>query len=76
MSDRNEGSIKSLGKTPLALEIEQVRDATLKAAAKRQHLPQPLFWSLFHSRIRQLKQEKHNERVIKQAIAQIFDGSS
>ena len=72
MSDQNDSSRP--GKTPLALELEQVRDATLRAAAKRDHLPQPLFWSLFHARIRELKQEKSTERAIKQAFAQILDG--
>lgn len=62
-------------KTPIALELEQVRQATLQAAAKRNVLPQPLFWSLFHSRIKELKKEKSSERAIKQAIAQIFGGS-
>ena len=74
MSDQNGDT--SVRKTPLAIELEQVRDATLRAAAKREHLPQPLFWSLFHSRIRELKQEKSSERAIKQTLAQIFDGSS
>ena len=50
--------------SPLAVEIKDLSEAVGRAAAKRSRLPQPLFWSLFHSRIEELKRKKNKQRIL------------
>ena len=56
-------------RSSVAERIERVRSATLKAAEKREHLPQPLFWSLFHAELEEIRKEKK----LKRALNDIFN---
>ena len=47
-----------------AKEIADLQDKILKFARNRERLPQPLFWSLFNSRIREIKKNKELERLL------------
>jgi hypothetical protein len=58
--DSNEPSI--------ARRLDKIRSATIQAAEKRGRLPQPLFWSLFHSEIAQLKKEKELRRLLQEVL--------
>ena len=53
-------------KSPIAQEIERLKVATESAAAKREHLPQPLFWSLFGSQIKELRAAKKRDRELRE----------
>ena len=56
-------------RSSVAERIERVRSATLKAAEKREHLPQQLFWSLFHAELEEIRKEKK----LKRALNDIFN---
>ena len=58
----------SESKSTIALEIERLKKATIEAAAKRDQLPQPLFWSLFHSSLKEIRKAKEEERVLSQLL--------
>lgn len=55
-------------KSALSRRIQEVKDATLNAAERRQgadkRLPQPLFWSLFHAELAEIKQQKAIRRLL------------
>jgi len=51
-------------KTRLSEELDRLKRASIDALSKRETVPQPLFWSLFHSELAQLKRRKHLERFI------------
>jgi hypothetical protein len=54
----------------LAREIEALRDKVKDLTEARSRLPQPLFWSLFNSRIREIKERKEAERTIKAVLGE------
>jgi len=51
-----------------AKEIADLQDKILKFARNRERLPQPLFWSLFNSRIRDIKKNKELERLLNDVL--------
>ena len=57
-------------KSELAIEIEQLKESISSAMLKRPRLPQPLFWSLFGQRIREIRKRREAQR----ALAAILDG--
>jgi hypothetical protein len=59
---------KAPGRSPLAHRVERLRDATVKAAERRERLPQPLFWSLFRSEINDIKRRKARARALSAAL--------
>lgn len=50
----------------IAQKLEQIKELTLAAAQKRSHLPQPLFWSLFHAQLAEVKREKKALRELEE----------
>ena len=46
----------------VAREIQRIKSATIEAAEKRDRLPQPLFWSLFHSALKEVRDAKKRKR--------------
>lgn len=50
--------------------LEKIKEDTLAAASKRSHLPQPLFWSLFHAQLASLKAEKKAVRELEELFSQ------
>ena len=57
-------------KSSIAKEIEGLQGTILRLARDRERLPQPLFWSLFNSRIREIKQNKEVRRVLQEAFGE------
>jgi hypothetical protein len=51
-----------------AKEIADLQDRILKLAHNRERLPQPLFWSLFNSRIHEIKKNKELERLLNDVL--------
>lgn len=54
----------------VAYHLQHLKAAVWKTIKKREKLPQPLFWSLFHVEVRELKQRRQKERLLKK----IFQG--
>jgi hypothetical protein len=52
----------------VAERVERLRDATVKAAERRERLPQPLFWSLFRSEVEAIKKRKARARALSAAL--------
>jgi hypothetical protein len=50
----------------IAQKLEQIKELTLAAAQRRSHLPQPLFWSLFHAQLAEVKREKKALRELEE----------
>ncbi len=71
MADEEETGPVPKGPTEIAVEIKRLRDATLDAARKREFLPQPLFWSLFHTELKRLKSEREQIRAIEEALSKL-----
>jgi hypothetical protein len=54
----------------LAKEIEALRSKVKDLSESRDRLPQPLFWSLFNSRIQDIKRQKEAERTVKAVLGE------
>lgn len=52
--------------TAIARSVERLKKATFGAVAKREKLPQPLFWSLFCVEVAELRKRKERQRVLRQ----------
>lgn len=55
-------------KSKLSQELSNLQHSVLKAVASRDCLPQPLFWSLFNSKIKELRERKESLRKIDQLL--------
>ena len=55
-------------RSSIATELERLKTSTIEAAAKRERLPQPLFWSLFHSVISEVREKKRAQRVVDELL--------
>ncbi len=64
-----ESGVSNPGPTDIARELAQIKLDALAAAGKRSHLPQPLFWSLFHSRLAGLKSAKKQVRELEELFS-------
>ena len=60
--------IQPLERTAIAREVSSLQDTVLRLARDRERLPQPLFWSLFNSRLKDIKRHKEEQRAIKAAL--------
>jgi hypothetical protein len=52
----------------LAEELQELKSTILRVASERERLPQPLFWSLFRTRIDAIRKAKEVERVIAEEL--------
>jgi len=68
--DREDDELVTSQKSVIAEGVERLQKATLNAASKRERLPQPTFWYLFHSELKELKAKKKQQR----ALQEIFSG--
>ena len=55
-------------KSLISSRVDRLKGATLKIIRGRDRLPQPFFWSLFHSEIAEIKKKKHKQRVYDNTI--------
>lgn len=60
--------------TAAAQRLRTLKQASFRAAEKRERLPQPLFWSLFHEELRQIKKEKRRDREVTAFLNSILRG--
>ncbi len=51
-----------------AKEIADLQERILRLARDRERLPQPLFWSLFNSRIQEIKKDKELKRLLSDVL--------
>lgn len=56
------------GRTALAERLDRLKQATFRTVTRRERLPQPLFWSLFHSEVREIKRKKDELRLARKAF--------
>lgn len=64
----NEGPCVPAEKSHTAKEIEDLQDRIVRLASNRERLPQPLFWSLFTSRINEIKKNKELARLLNDVL--------
>lgn len=57
-------------RSAVAREIAELQETILRLARDRERLPQPLFWSLFNSRLEDIKRHKESERALKSALGE------
>ncbi len=57
-------------RSALASEIQELKASIDRAISKRERLPQPMFWSLFHSRIKSIRERREISRL----LGDIFGG--
>lgn len=69
--DDTEPKLQGKEASPIAKDLKRVRDAALDAAAKRDKLPQPLFWSLFFTELNAVKREREQIRHIEEALSKL-----
>ena len=50
--------------SPVARAVSRLKSASMQAARERETLPQPLFWSLFHSQLADIKKLKQQKGLI------------
>jgi hypothetical protein len=50
--------------SPIAKEIQRLKEKTIQATRDRERLPQPLFWSLFRSQLDLIREEKRMKRAV------------
>ena len=50
------------GPSALAERVRRLRGAALSAIERRERLPHPLFWSLFHSEVGELRRQRARAR--------------
>jgi len=52
----------------LAVAIENLKRSCVSAADKREHLPQPLYWSLFNAELARIKKIKAKRDLIESVL--------
>ena len=68
ISEVEEEPVRVKEPTPIAEEIRRLQAATLASIEKRERLPQPLFWSLFHSELEKVRRAKKQERLLQEVL--------
>ena len=53
----------------IAKALMRLRESSFDAVKRREHLPQPLFWSLFRTEITEIKRKKELRRL----VSSLFD---
>ena len=55
----------------VARAVERLKAVSFKTAREREQVPQPLFWSLFHAQLKDIKAKKRESRL----LSELFGGS-
>jgi hypothetical protein len=61
----------ALEPSSVARAVERLKAASFKTAREREQVPQPLFWSLFHAQLQDIKAKKREARL----LSELFGGS-
>ena len=62
--DEDSETPKAVTPSELAQEIKELQQSVSSAMQKRERLPQPLFWSLFNSRIKDMRKRREALRTL------------
>lgn len=57
-------------RSAVAVDIEKLQSTVKRLASERETLPQPLFWSLFHSRLEAIRKQKEISRVVRETLGE------
>lgn len=64
--EQQEDAENASGPSEISRALSRLKNATIDAAAKRQQLPQPLFWSLFACEIEEIKRCKRQKNLLQE----------
>ena len=64
MNDNDSDEMRPKERSAVAANIENLQATVKRLADEREVLPQPLFWSIFHSRLAAIKKQKEISRVV------------
>ena len=71
-ADSNEGETdETTAKSEIAEELSSLKNSVTKAINERSRLPQPLFWSLFNSKIKELRERKERSRRLEELLSKL-----
>ncbi len=68
--DEDNDPVPTPERSAVAREVEDLQKTILRLARDRERLPQPLFWSLFNSRLRDIKKHKDLTRLLKETFGE------
>jgi len=68
--DDDSDETPSRERSAVALDIEDLQATVKRLASEREVLPQPLFWSLFHTRLASIKKQKEISRVVSEVLGE------
>lgn len=66
--DEGDEAAQKVTRSELAQEISELQASITKAISKRERLPQPMFWSLFNSRIKDIRKRRELMRVLSEFL--------
>jgi hypothetical protein len=70
MTDDESDEMQPKERSAVAANIESLQATVKRLADEREVLPQPLFWSLFHSRLAAIKKQKEISRVVSEVLGE------
>jgi hypothetical protein len=70
MYDEDEDDRQPKERSAVAANIDNLQATVRRLAEEREVLPQPLFWSLFHTRLASIKKQKEIARVVSEALGE------
>jgi hypothetical protein len=68
--DDEENQSEPRERSAVAVDIEKLQTTVRRLASERETLPQPLFWSLFHTRLNAIRKQKEISRVVQDALGE------
>jgi hypothetical protein len=69
--DDDSDDIRPRERSAISANIDNLKATVKRLSEEREVLPQPLFWSLFHSRLSAIKKQKEIERVVGEALGEL-----
>lgn len=69
--DDDSDDIRPRERSAISANIDNLKATVKRLSEEREVLPQPLFWSLFHSRLAAIKKQKEIERVVSEALGEL-----
>jgi hypothetical protein len=70
--DDDSDDIRPRERSAISANIDNLKATVKRLSEEREVLPQPLFWSLFHSRLSAIKKQKEIERVVGEALGELY----
>jgi hypothetical protein len=66
-----QGDFEARQRSALAQELHALKLKAFELSQTRARIPQPLFWSLFNSKLKDIKQRKALERNVKELLGRL-----